>query len=242
MQDTISPRDEASKKAPRPAWEWFAVSNALALVAGGLGVRSLLAVWAPSEGLAALSALARESGDVAIALAGIVIAILYFVAFFGVIFIRLGLDEGGEALPPAPAAKASELPARHGEPSAPLARGADADVVIVGWGLAGAALATVLARQGKRVLVLERCAAGRREIRRGWDGQLDQKEETGAQFDVRFPSLSWRFFPFLAARIARCTTTSGRHATPSLPHSTLLFSPHLSLLAPALPPHRSREL
>lgn len=53
------------------------------------------------------------------------------------------------ASPPCPPLQSSAPP--------PLAPHFDADVVIIGAGTAGAALATVLARDGKRVVMIERC-------------------------------------------------------------------------------------
>ena len=81
----------------------------------------------------------------AAAVVGAVASLLYFIAFFGVAFIASDVDSL----------------AADGEPLAAAATAAgrdmDADVVIVGAGTAGASMATVLARQGKRVTLIERC-------------------------------------------------------------------------------------
>jgi 2-polyprenyl-6-methoxyphenol hydroxylase-like FAD-dependent oxidoreductase len=79
----------------------------------------------------------------ALALAGAIGSLLYMFAFFGVAFIHPDV---------APAAAESSP---EEDPSA-APRDVDADVVIMGAGCAGASLATALARDGKKVVVIER--------------------------------------------------------------------------------------
>lgn len=86
-------------------------------------------------------------------------SMLYFFAFFGVAFVHQDVTE--MAAHQHQAARGSRVSggaaAAAGTARAPPnSDGSDADVVIVGAGTVGAALATVLARQGKRVTVIER--------------------------------------------------------------------------------------
>jgi squalene monooxygenase len=75
-------------------------------------------------------------------------SVLYMFAFFGVAFVGADVSDLMSADEAASAAAAAVAAHRWDR--------ADADVVIVGLGLAGSSLATVLGRQGKRVLVIER--------------------------------------------------------------------------------------
>jgi hypothetical protein len=87
----------------------------------------------------------------AVSVAGAVASLLYFIAFCGVAFIHSDVEQmtlGTGNIGAAPIIGSVQ------------ARDVDADVVIVGCGTAGASLATQLARQGKRVTVIERCVAG----------------------------------------------------------------------------------
>lgn len=81
-----------------------------------------------------------------VALLGALGSLLYFFAFFGVAFIHQDVSDW--------MAKATQLSGAAA--AAKLKREADADVVIVGMGLVGSALAAILSRQGKKVIVLER--------------------------------------------------------------------------------------
>lgn len=72
-------------------------------------------------------------------------SLLYFLAFFGVAFVYQDVND---------MVKDAEEAHLHSQAKKRLET--DYDVVIVGMGIVGASLATVLARQGKRVAVIER--------------------------------------------------------------------------------------
>lgn len=188
----------SSDSAPRVQWEWFCVSNVIAVAAFAGAMYHLLAAWAQhgrqlSLALFAAQPLFAVSAVVAVA------ATLYFFAFFGVAFMH---GEVSESLMPPHGPSAHAVAAarklgsdamevdteRRGSPastastqadpaaSSVSAAGAvrplsalrpeyDADVVIVGAGTAGASLAAVLARDGKRVVLIERCVDARGRLR-----------------------------------------------------------------------------
>ena len=74
-------------------------------------------------------------------------SLLYFFAFFGVAFIHTDVES--LASPSAnPVTQSSAMNPEY-----------DCDVLIVGMGTAGAALATVMARAGKKVVAIERCVS-----------------------------------------------------------------------------------
>lgn len=83
----------------------------------------------------------------AVAVVGAVASLLYFIAFCGVAFIASDVEllTGSASDEVAPATT-----------SGSAIRDMDSDVVIVGAGTAGAAMASVLARQGKTVTLIER--------------------------------------------------------------------------------------
>lgn len=128
----------AADAAAEPRWQWFCYSNVVAVVVFTVSMTHVLQFWL-AHGRLHSAGYAFGQPAFAAAVVGAVASLLYFIAFFGVAFIASDVDSL----------------AADGEPLA--AADVDADVVIVGAGTAGASMATVLARQGKRVTLIERC-------------------------------------------------------------------------------------
>ena len=107
-------------------------------------------------------------------------SLLYLLAFFGVAFVHGDVTElhgGGERGSGSTRTSGTRGSTRgsnaSGGPSATAAVGSgpfdvDADVVIVGAGTCGAALAAVLARDGKRVMLMTQVGVFRRECLVDW--------------------------------------------------------------------------
>lgn len=137
---------------PRPAWEWFCVSNVVAVAAFLASVTYLMGFWMENM-RQHTPAYAFSQPVFALSMVTALGSLLYFFAFFGVAFVHG--DVADLAAEPQPAAGNG---GRAGG-RAVSTDGSDADVVIVGAGTAGAALAAVLARSGKRVTMVERCVS-----------------------------------------------------------------------------------
>jgi 2-polyprenyl-6-methoxyphenol hydroxylase-like FAD-dependent oxidoreductase len=139
-------------------WEWFCLSNIVAVLVFLSCVTYLLPFWVEHMRTGGGHFSVAQPAFIASAV-GALGSLLYFFAFFGVAFVHQDVKEimRGEDV----ARRAAQRRAAGGQngPASSSAEG-DADVVIVGMGIAGATLATVLARQGKRVVVLERCVGG----------------------------------------------------------------------------------
>ena len=139
---STSPPPQASAGGAEPQWQWFCVSNVIAVGVFSVSMMHLMQHWI-EHGRSRGASFAVGQPAVAAALAGAVGSLLYFFAFCGVAFIAADVDESAPG---------------SGAPLA-MGRDLDADVVIVGAGTVGASMATVLARQGKKVTVIERCVA-----------------------------------------------------------------------------------
>lgn len=162
----VSSQAQAGQKRT-PAWEWFAFANVLAAAIFVAAVGYLASArWSSAATSAAtLIAAAVAQPGVGLAMLAAAASALYLVAFCGVAFIHSDVDDAlaprkrEHTVPPAPSAgsaAAAGAPTAAAAAARPLRPEYDADVVIVGAGTAGAALATVLARDGKRVVVIER--------------------------------------------------------------------------------------
>lgn len=123
------------------------MSNIVA-VAGFIGSVTYLFDYWMINGSEHAAAFAFTQPAFVVSLVVALACLLYFFAFCGVAFVYKDVTEWMQSSERAAAAAAETAAGRWPE--------AQADVVIVGLGLAGSALATVLARQGKKVLVIER--------------------------------------------------------------------------------------
>jgi hypothetical protein len=150
---------QARGGSPQPVWEWFCLSNIVAVLVFLSCVTYLLPFWVEHMRTGGGHFSVAQPAFIASAV-GALGSLLYFFAFFGVAFVHQDVKEimRGEDV----ARRAAQRRAAGGQngPASSAAAEGDADVVIVGMGIAGATLATVLARQGKRVVVLERCVGG----------------------------------------------------------------------------------
>jgi hypothetical protein len=163
------PRPQAATGKPGVAWEWFCFTNVCFVGLFAVSLWHALQHWVAHSSAAAAPATVGSKALFALSVAGGVASLLYFFAFFGVAFVYQDLDDAltprtrkyaaaGEAAAPAAGGDgASSSGVAASGPVRGIARPEyDADVVIVGAGTAGAALATVLARDGKKVVVVER--------------------------------------------------------------------------------------
>lgn len=120
------------------------MSNVLAAGTLAVSLSVMARFYVGARGAALTQALAQPS-FAASAMAAAA-SVLYLLAFGGVAFIHADVTAASaEAAAVAAAAR-----------PVPPPRDMDADVVVVGAGTAGATLAATLARQGKRVTLIER--------------------------------------------------------------------------------------
>jgi hypothetical protein len=143
----------AGDDAAEPRWQWFCYSNVVAVVVFTVSMTHVLRFWLAHGRLHSAGYFAFGQPAFAAAVVGAIVSLLYFIAFCGVAFIASDVDALADGEPATAAAAAG-------------CRDMDADVVIVGAGTAGASMATVLARQGKRVTLIERCVPSRRQLPR----------------------------------------------------------------------------
>jgi hypothetical protein len=148
----IRPMAVKTPSSPRaPRWDLFAVFNVAACLAGASAGANLF------KYLPTATEEARIDFRAIVAIITLALCTTYAIAFCGVSLVWRAIDDGAPA--PPRAAKTSPANAKR----MAVARkqrlkddNMDADVIIVGAGTAGAALAAVLGRQGKHVLLLER--------------------------------------------------------------------------------------
>jgi hypothetical protein len=136
-------------EGPSPAWEWFGISNFIAVLVFSASLSFLFSNWLSDGSRSYSIALAFSRPPAAAAVVGILGSMLYFIAFFGVSFVHEDIAESLRA----EAAASATAPQDETKDLNPEY---DADVVIVGAGTVGAALAAALARDGKKVVLIER--------------------------------------------------------------------------------------
>lgn len=141
------------KQQPQPAWGWFGISNVIAVGAFLTSMSYLLSSWmATSQLRVHTPAYAFSQPAFILAVVAVTSSLLYFFAFFGIAFIYQDVASVEARTSEEQHAATTSGSVRSGEMQPKY----DADVVIVGAGTAGAALATVLARDGKKVVLIER--------------------------------------------------------------------------------------
>lgn len=154
-----------------PRWELFCVSNVIAVATFAASVGYLVSSGAD---LRAHPRTVLTSADprTVMAFTGALASVVYFMTFSGVAVMHAALTSNRSSkddrdvatkralqadVARAVAKATGMLPVAIGAQSAAAASdGVDVDVLIIGMGTAGAALASVLARQGKKVAVIER--------------------------------------------------------------------------------------
>jgi len=148
----LAAKTSSSPLAPR--WELFGVFNVAAVLAAAAAAINL---WRspPSEDAMMFRLGSADARAIVSALSLLVVA-TYMIAYCGVSMVWRAIEEDSSAL-----LKPARVPVSASRMSAARRErlrkdGMDADVIIVGAGTAGAALAAVLARQGKHVIVVER--------------------------------------------------------------------------------------
>lgn len=143
---------------PQPAWEWFGFSNIIATSVFVASVSHLLSSWNNGQLKDITLAAALSQPTFVLSVISAIGCLLYFFAFFGVAFIHndVAALQGGK--PGSHRRDGGVSMTAHDRESRPMNPEYDADVVIVGAGTAGATLATILAREGHKVVLIERYA------------------------------------------------------------------------------------
>ncbi|KAA0152935.1 hypothetical protein FNF29_03459 [Cafeteria roenbergensis] len=154
----VAVKTASASAAPR--WDLFGVFNIAALLAAAAACTSLVrAPPAGSNGWQAMPDFASLDTRTIVAVATLIVCLTYAFAFCGVALVWRAIEDESQnesmRVPkPLPVDAAKRMAAARMERL--RAAGMDADVIIVGAGTAGAALATRLGRQGRNVIIIER--------------------------------------------------------------------------------------
>lgn len=138
-----------------PKWAWFWFGNLVALAVFCASTSYTIGYWVSEERVHA-AGFALTQPIFVLCTLGALSSLLYFFTFFGVAFIYRDVEDmmarGGQGT----VGRQFATPASASTSPVGANAETDCDVAIIGMGIAGASLAAVLGRQGKKVMVIER--------------------------------------------------------------------------------------